>query len=200
MPAKAPKAAPKAQKQAPKPAKAQAPEKDLKNYDERALFLSHLPLVQGGTAAVEAAAAKVKSAKESLKKLLAAAAADGFSKADFEYALDFESPDKELAAKDNIARRLKIAGFMGSDLGNQLDLFLEPDRTPIADRAFEEGKAQALQNLPAKPSYDPSTEAYRQYLKGFHSVSEKIVLTGFTPFTAEELETQQDLADEASKH
>jgi len=164
------------------------------------LFLQHLPLLAGGDAAVEAAKGKLTAAKESLKKLYAAAAVDGFSKSDFQYARDVQSPEREAEARTTIARRLRIAGFLGSDLGKQLDLFLEPDRTPIADRAFEEGRRQAQQNLPAKPGYDPSTEAYRCYLAGFHSVTEALITGGFVPMTSDELENQQFLAEEASKH
>jgi hypothetical protein len=137
----------------------------LPNLSEKALFLYHLPLIRSGQSAVDASEARNKFTKDSLKKLFAAAAADGFSKADFEYAEDVETPEKEQGTKEQIARRLKIAGFMNSDLGQQYDLFSDAKPTSSTERAYEER-----------------------------------ITSGFTPFSSEELENQQALADEASKH
>ena len=59
------------------------------------------------------------------------------------------------------------------------------------DRAFEEGKTDAMQNKPAKPSYDPATPQYQTYLEGFHSVSEARINGGIKPL-------KKDVEDKAA--
>ena len=173
---------------------------------DKARFLHHLPLVEKGRSAIA-------SATNAIRVIYKTALADGFTKADFDYALDVQTPEKEQATKQRIGRRLLIAKFMGSDLGAQFELFSEPSRVPAEDRAFEEGQSAAMQNKPAKPGYDPSTPQYRSYMKGFHDVSAKLVKGGikplddtprdsgggFVPFTEDELASQQALADEANE-
>jgi hypothetical protein len=181
-------------KKAEKAAKAKKEDQEKVNYSEKSLFLIHLPII-------EEAKTKLEEAKDALKRVFAEAKADGFSKADFTYALNVQSPEKEAETKAAIYRQLQIAEFLGSDLGTQAELFAEPiAEIPSSDRAYDEGRAQALANKPAKPGYDPGTEQYRKYLAGFHSISEERITSGFVPLTAEELENQQTLAKEAQKH
>lgn len=140
--------------------------------EEKALFLNHLPLVKK-------ARDRLGSATADLRNLYKRAKAEGgFTKADFDTAIAVETAENEARERAAIARKLKIAKIMGSSLGAQLDMFLEPDRTPAADNAFAEGESDAMQNIPARPKYDPSTEQARKYLEGFHSVSEKRIKEG----------------------
>ena len=163
------------------------------NADEKALFLHHLPIV-------EEAKAKLEKAKDALKRVYNEAKIDGFAKADFLYALDVQSPEKEADTKARIYRQLQIAKFLGSDLGTQMELFAEPEPAiPVSDRAYDEGRNQALQNKPAKPGYDPGTDGYRQFLKGYHSVNADKVGSGFIPMTEDEFRNQQEEADRALK-
>ena len=183
-----------ARQKAEKAPKTKKKDQEKVNYSEKSLFLIHLPIV-------EEAKAKLEAAKDNLKRVLHEAKADGFSKKDFQYAEAVQSPEKEAETRAAIYRQLQIAAFLNSDLGTQADLFAQPaELIPSSDRAYDEGRAQALANKPAKPDYDPGTEGYRLYLKGFHSVSEELINTGFVPMTAEELENQQTLAKEAQKH
>lgn len=143
--------------------------------EEKALFLNHLPLVKK-------ARERIASATSEIRLLYKRAKAEGgFTKADFDTAIAVETAENEARERAAIARKLKIAKIMGSSLGAQLDMFLEPDRTPAADIAFQEGESDALQNKIAKPKYDPSTEQARKYLSGYHSVSEKRVKDGIKP-------------------
>lgn len=140
--------------------------------EEKALFLNHLPLVKK-------ARERIASATSEIRLLYKRAKAEGgFTKADFDTAIAVETAENEARERAAIARKLRIAQIMGSSLGAQLDMFLEPDRTPAADNAFAEGEADAMQNKPARPKYDPSTEQARKYLEGFHSVSEKLIKDG----------------------
>lgn len=131
--------------------------------EEKALFLHHMPLIK-------AARDRVGKATADLRNLYKKAKAEGnFTKADFDTAFALETAELEARERAKIARQLKIAKIVGSAMGNQLDLFLEPDRTPIADRAYAEGEKASMENKKAAPPYDPSTEAYRQYMAGFHA-------------------------------
>ena len=59
-------------------------------------------------------------------------------------------------------------------------MFQEPVRVPAADRAFMEGQSDALKHLSAKPSYDPSTEQHREYMRGYHDAQGKQIKHGIT--------------------
>lgn len=142
------------------------------DQEEKALFLNHMPKIR---AAKEALATANSNLRNLYKK---AKAEGGFEKTDFDHAFELETAEKEAKTRAKIARQLKIAKIVGSDLGAQLDMFLEPVRTPAADRAYEEGERRAMEGAQANPSYDPSTEQYRKYMEGFHSVSESRIKDG----------------------
>lgn len=166
---------------APKPDKAVAGPKIYNNDDPeaKALFLQHLPKVQTLRAAVATATADLRNLYKTAK------AQGGFEKVDFDYAIAVETAEAEAKARAKIARQLVIARYMGSDLGAQLDLFLEPDRTPAADRAYHEGETASMKNEPANPVYAPETEQYRMYMKGFHDHQSKIAKNGIKPLHPE---------------
>lgn len=153
----------------PKVVKSANPELD---QEEKALFLNHMPKIKAAKEAVNTATANLRNLYKKAK------AEGGFEKADFDYAFELETAEKEAKARAKIARNLKIAKIVGSDLGAQLDMFLEPVRVPAADRAYEEGRTDAMQGKPARPKYDPSTEQARKYLEGWHSVSADRVKDG----------------------
>lgn len=146
----------------------------LNNFEDldRALFLHHLPIVKRAREAVGTATANLRNALKSAK------AEGNFTKADFDTAAAIETAEKEARERAKIARQLRIAKIMGSSLGNQLDMFLEPDRTPATEIAAGEGERDAIENKPAKPKYDPSTEQFRSYMTAYHGVSEKRIKDG----------------------
>jgi hypothetical protein len=63
---------------------------------------------------------------------------------------------------------MQAARWVGSGIGAQLDLFVQPNRTPAAERAYDEGKQASMENKPRKPPYDPSTTQFRSWMKGFN--------------------------------
>lgn len=129
--------------------------------EAKALFLRALPKIAD-------LKAKLNTANANLRNAYKAAKADGFLKGDFDVAFQIQGAEGEKAKKAAIARELTIAKWLGCDLGSQLDLFVEDSRVPAVDRAFNEGQTASMKNEAAKPSYDPSTEQYRQYMAGFH--------------------------------
>ncbi len=142
------------------------------DQEEKALFLRHLPVIKQLRSSMATATANLRNAYKTAK------AEGAFTKKDFDTAIAVETAENEAKERGRIARALKIAKIMGSSLGAQLDMFLEPDRTPAADIASEEGERDALQNLPARPKYDPSTEQHRKYMDSYHNVSERRIKEG----------------------
>lgn len=178
------------------PAAAAAPSTSVNTDDldreEKALFLHHMPLIK---AAKEA----LNTANGHLRNMYKKAKAEGnFTKADFDTAFALETAEKEARERAKIARQLKIARIVGSSMGNQLEMFLEPDRTPAVDIAREEGERDALAKQPAKPKYDPSTEQYRSYMEAWHHANAGTVKDGIKRLDPEiEKHAEQSAKDKA---
>lgn len=160
-----------APKPAERPSKPRLVNPEL-DQEEKALFLQFLPEIKELRAKLATANSNLRNRYKSAK------AQGGFTKADFDTAIAVETAEAEARERAAIARKMKIAKYMGSDIGDQLDMFLEPNRTPASDRSYQEGESDAMQNKPARPLYDPSTEQARRYLEGYHSVSEKRIMDG----------------------
>jgi hypothetical protein len=191
---------PKTDKKAPKADKKGKDESSapkIYNNDDpeaKALFLNHLPKIEALRDAINKATANLRNAYKTAK------AQGGFEKVDFDYAIAVKTAEAEAKTRAKIARQLTIARFMGSDLGGQLDLFLEPDRTPAADRAYHEGETASMKNEPAQPSYAPETEQYRQYMKGFHDHQAKIAGKGIKPLHPEVERDAKETAAQKKKN
>ena len=101
--------------------------------------------------------------------------ADGFTLKQMKIADELADIKGEAKVKSEVSDRLQVALWIGHPLGAQLDLFAQPDRTPITDRAYDEGKMASMQNQPAAPNFAPETEAYRSYMAGYHEHQREIV-------------------------
>lgn len=139
--------------------------------EAKALFLHHLPKIQAGKKAIA-------DATNALRILYKSAKADGMLKRDFDVAIEMQAADGEKKKKAAIARELTIARWMGYDLGAQLDMFLEPERVPAADRAYAEGQTASMTGKPLKCDYHESTEQYREFVRGFNEHQE-VLQAGF---------------------
>ncbi len=131
------------------------------NEEEKALFLRHLPKIKNLKALLGTANANLRNAYKTAK-------GEGFEKSDFDHAFALETAEQEARERGKIARQLTIAKFVGSDLGAQLDMFLEPTRVPAEDRAAEEGQRDSMSGKSAAPKYDPSTPQYRAYMQAYN--------------------------------
>ena len=169
-----PKKTPAKKKTAKAPAKARKERMASQtiNKEDQALFLQHLPLIA-------AQVGKFNKAKADLARLYKTAKADGFIKEDFDIAFGLQGESGEALQKQKIARRVTIARYLGLQLGDTLDLFLDQgvDEQPPEKRAFDAGKQDALENKKA----DATGFDEQEYLKGYHSVSEKRVKAGIKP-------------------
>lgn len=93
---------------------------------------------------------------------------DGFTVKLFDIADALGTVKGEARVVGEVKDRLQVARWMGHAMGNQLDLFEEPDRTPSDDVAYDQGKMASMENRAAKPPHDPSTSQYKAYMAGFH--------------------------------
>lgn len=153
-----------------KPAKAANGVKSNDDQD-RALFLQALPKVGQLRAALNTANANLRNAYKQAK-------ADGFAKKDFDEAFQMQGAEGEKVKKAAISRSLRIARWLGMDLGAQLDMFEQDARVPAIDRAYEEGKSQAMQGISLKCDYAQETEQYRTFAAGWHH-GQEILSKGF---------------------
>lgn len=117
---------------------------------------------------VDAAHEAQKKATARLRNALKKAKGDGFEKLHFDIARQLETPEGEAAYTERLRKELTAAQYVGSTIGNQLDLFGQPDRTDATERAYDEGQKASMENKPAKPGYAPATAQYESYMKGFH--------------------------------
>jgi ribosome modulation factor len=92
---------------------------------------------------------------------------DGIPKGDLRWALKAEKQNQERALA-KARREMEMARWLNLPIGTQLDIFAV-DRTPVADRAFEDGKTAGLQGKTCISPYDPSTEQSQKWIEGWHA-------------------------------
>lgn len=89
------------------------------------------------------------------------------------------TPEGEAEFRAEIANRLLAAAYSDADIGDQLGLFLDNNRTPAVDRAYREGQTQAMENRAMETKkYAPDTEQYRAFVTGYQEEQERQILQG----------------------
>lgn len=135
---------------------------DLDDDARQVLFFQHKKAYE------HALAAKKRTAAEFLNVTkLAKAELGKMAVADIKTAILLDTDEGEATVKAEIESALRVARWMGAPLGSQADLFGGPDRTPLADRAFAEGKRDGMAANACKTDHAPSTEGYRRYMAGY---------------------------------
>lgn len=161
----------------PKPAKVVAGSNSA-DPEMRALFLQDKDRYAKASERQKKATADVRNIAKQIK-------ADGFTLRQVKLAIQLDTPEGEADFKSLIANDLLAAQYVGAAIGSQLQLFLEPDRTPAVDSAADEGMRDAMNNKAAKPVYDPSTPQFRSYMEAYHEEQGRQVRTGIKPLTSE---------------
>lgn len=132
--------------------------------DERAAFeeqtfLNVLREIRDRKSAIGEEMAEINEAYKRLKPL-------GFTKADVKWAFELDEKDSgEIIA--TMQRRIRIAKMLGHGLARQLDL-LDQDRTPLEERAYEEGLAAGKLRKDASNPYGADSQAGQAWQKGFN--------------------------------
>lgn len=93
--------------------------------------------------------------------------ADGFTMRQIKLMVELSTPEGEAAWRMTIANDLIAAQYQGAAIGQQLSLFLEPDRTPAVDIAYDQGVQDCIEGKTARSPYDPSLPQTQSYLKGY---------------------------------
>lgn len=90
----------------------------------------------------------------------------GFTKADVKWAMELEEKDSgEVIA--TMQRRIRIAKMLGHGLARQIELF-ETDRTPIEERAYDEGLAAGKLRKENINPYGADSMAGQEWQRGFN--------------------------------
>lgn len=163
--------APKAPKADPKPASIAAGSNTI-DRDRQNLARVHRDKFIRLKAAKTTADRNMRALEKLIKE-------DGFTKKQIQIMAQLETPEGEAAVKLLVSQTLEAARWQGSEIGNQLDLFMEPDRTPAVDRAYEEGVQDCMDGKSANPGYEPSLPQYARYMEGYHDETERRVKKGF---------------------
>jgi len=130
--------------------------------------------------------AKQKSAKTLLdyaKIIKADLGATGLQ--DIKDLISLDTPEGEAAMKADMERKVRVLRWLNIPIGTQGALFGEPDRTPIADRAFAEGKRQGLAGEKMDNPHHHTTEAHREHVRGFAEGQETLATKGFSKLEPE---------------
>lgn len=90
----------------------------------------------------------------------------GFTKKDIKWALDLDQKDSGEVLEE-MRRRVRIAEILGHGFSRQVNLFDE-DRTPIEERAYQEGYAAGLQRKQNSNAFDPTSKAGQEWQRGFN--------------------------------
>jgi hypothetical protein len=117
------------------------------------------------------AAAKRRQYQKEIKE-------SGYSMTQIKISLSLQTPEGEAEFKAEMANRLLAAAYSDADIGEQLSLFLDGDRTPAADRAYKEGQTCAMKNEAAVPKYSPDTDQYQAFMQGYHDEQGRQVKAG----------------------
>jgi hypothetical protein len=107
---------------------------NLVDPDQRKLFLVH----RDQYAVLKE---KVDKASNNLRTYIKTIKGDGFSMLQIKDAIWLSTPEGEAEFKAEMANRLLAAAYSDADIGDQLSLFLDHNRTPAVDRAYKEGQS-----------------------------------------------------------
>lgn len=135
---------------------------ELTEEQRQALALQWKKKYQTDLGLKKAADAALKNTGKLIKAELGA---DGLDLIKDMILLETDDGEEKLRARAERAKR--AAMYMAAPLGSQFDFF--EDRMPATDRAFAEGKRDAMSDKPLANPYDPSVPQFGQYAEGWHA-------------------------------
>lgn len=130
---------------------------------------------------------RAKGAAAKRRQYLAEVKEAGYSLQQIKISLLLQTPEGEAEFKAEMANRLLAAAYSDADIGEQLSLFLDGDRTPAADRAYKEGQTLAMKNeAMVCTKYAPETDQYAAFVSGYQDEQERQVKAGIGKLDAKE--------------
>lgn len=140
---------------------------ELTDDEKRALLLQHKSAYVTALADKKAADAEFKNI---CKKAKAECGKDAV--AEIKDALALEEPGGKMALEAEIARKHRVARWMGLPVGAEPMMFEMVDRRPAVDIAYDQGKSAGMAGVTAQPPYDTSVPQYQRWLEGWHDGQE----------------------------
>jgi hypothetical protein len=157
---------------------------ELNDDQRQGLHYQHCREYEVALAAKKKADADIKNCGKRIK-------AEGDSVAKVKKTLKSRTPEGEAELRAEIAETAEVLRWGGVNVGHTKEMFPE-DRTPGTEAAYAEGKRHGLDGKPGQPPHDPSTEQYREWLRG-HGDGQAVLMKGFKP-----LPTAEDAAGAAA--
>lgn len=159
---------------------------ELTDEQKQGLHLNnHVPSYERALKAKKDADAAFKNVCKTIKS-------EGGSIDEVKLTISLRTPEGEALLKATLEQSIKIARWNGLAIGTQGDLF-GPDRRPIEERAFEEGKRAGLSGENCQPPHQPGTGAYDKWIEGWHA-GQAVLASGFnkTPSDTELLRPESE--------
>lgn len=94
--------------------------------------------------------------------------------------ISLSTPEGEATMKAEMERQARVMRWMGVPIGTQGGLFADADRTPITERAFNEGKRQGLAGESCSNPHHHTTEAHRSHETGYAEGQQTLATKGFS--------------------
>ncbi|CAN7380077.1 hypothetical protein LJR220_003379 [Bradyrhizobium sp. LjRoot220] len=119
-----------------------------------------------------------KAVQDHGKIIKADLGADGM--AEIKALIEGASTDGEATIKARIERDIRVLKWLQVPIGTMEDLFPSNDRTPLTERAFNEGKRQGLAGESCNNPHHHTTEAHRFHNDGWAEGQKTKATKGFS--------------------
>jgi hypothetical protein len=141
----------------------------LTDDQRQVLFFQHKRALEAAVTAKDRAVSDLRNVKKAAKVDLGEHAVE-----DLEIALKLDTPSGEAAMRAQIERQIRVARWMGADIGQQLDLL---DTLPARDWRAD-GKRAGLAGENATPPDGISQGDGQLWLEGWHE-GQAVLVEGF---------------------
>lgn len=112
----------------------------------------------------DVAKARQARATADVRNVIKRAKAEGVPLTLLEDLKKLETPEGEAALKERMLTTLQAAGWSNSEIGTQFSFEDIPDRSPLTERAYREGKTAGMKGETASSPYEGDAE--QEWLRG----------------------------------
>lgn len=131
----------------------------LTEEEKRALFIKGVQELEGLFEKKNDAVSNVRNQRKRIVSY-------GFEPFEIDYALKLRR-DEDDGMMDRRRKEARVARFLNHPIGTQTDIFDELDRTPAADKAYQDGKIAGAAGESAKSPFAPGLPQDQSWLKGW---------------------------------
>jgi ribosome modulation factor len=132
---------------------------ELSDAEKRALFLNALPELEQ---LLEKKSGIVSDIRNQRKRIVSY----GFEPFEIDYALKIRK-DEDATMIERRRKEARIARFLNHPIGTQSDIFDEVDRTPAADKAFDDGKIAGASGKACSSPFSPGLDQDQAWIRGW---------------------------------